>query len=1208
MGVRILKTPELDKFREGAVRFTDFHVAPMCSPTRGQLMTGIDAMRNGCTAVCQGRSMMRAELPTMADYFAKSRATPPATSAKWHLGDSYPHRPQDRGFEETIHHRAWGITSLADYWTNHSDVYFDPVLSHNGVDKEFKGYCTDIFFNEAMQWISEQQAAEKPFFVYLPTNTPHVPNVCPEEFSEPYVGNHEGKPIPAEFYGMIANIDENLGRLEEFLEETGLKENTIVIYMTDNGTQSTPAKEIFNYGMRDKKTSVYEGGHRVPLFVRWPEGKLAHGRDVDELTQVQDLLPTLIELCGLKKQKSPLPFDGTSLAGLLKGSQKELPDRKLVVQYRVSGEPWDPAVVLWDKWRLIGGKQLYHVGEDPGQEADVAAAHPEVVEAMAAHYDEWHGEAKELFDRPRWITIGSKKANPMILYAQDWTGDYCDNMGGLRRGTALGYWNVVVDRPGTYAVELRRWPKESEKFLTEGREGPEDKGFSARPIVAANLRVAGANYTLDAPAGSTHATFHVELPAGKTQLETNLLDSEDRALCGAMYVYLGRLDDGGDATLTPVSKREPQGRAPAPPAPGRKGKGKGGKGKGAPKQAVSVELGPGDRLLADFEGEDYGDWKVTGTAFGSGPSRATEKVALHEGRGLVDTFMSGSGDGTTGSLSSPVFTIEHATLNFLVGGGSHRGKTCVNLVIDGEVVESATGPASKDERKRKVMRWVSWDLGKWQGKKAQVVIVDEAEKGWGHIVVDQVYLSKRPAGAPPGKNASKAGGTPTAGREKGGHEIGTGKDRPNFVLIFIDDMGYGDIGPFGASRATPHLDRMAEEGMKLTDFYVSSAACTPSRAALMTGCYADRIGMGRSVVFPADERGLNPEEITIAEILRGGGYATGCFGKWHLGDQPGFMPLAQGFDVYEGIPYSNDMWMRGNPKKNHPPLPWIKQNRAVAHIPDEHSQARITDGITEAAVKFIRENKNRSFFAYVPHSAVHAPFMVTPERLEAAGGDVMDALIGEIDRSTGRILDTLRELGLDEKTLVLFTNDNGGGGKTSRGPLRGAKFGPKYEGHMRVATLAWWPGTIPAGSLTSEIGATIDLLPTLASLAGEPIPADRVIDGHDISDLLLGRPGAKSPHEMLFYENGGVRRGNWKLVHYKVKADRHDELYDLGKDLGETKNVAGEHPQLVAELKAALDAHVAEIETVARPAAFVENPRPLLEDAKGLPTLAEYLK
>lgn len=431
-------------------------------------------------------------------------------------------------------------------------------------------------------------------------------------------------------------------------------------------------------------------------------------------------------------------------------------------------------------------------------------------------------------------------------------------------------------------------------------------------------------------------------------------------------------------------------------------------------------------------------------------------------------------------------------------------------------------------------------------------------------------------------------------------------DKPNIVVIFIDDMGYGDIGPFGSTNKTPQLDRMANEGMKLTDFYVSSSACTPSRSALLTGCYANRIGMGQSVVFPADIRGLNPSEITIAEILKKGGYATGCFGKWHLGDQPEFMPLAQGFDTYEGIPYSNDMWVKGNPKHNFPPLSWIKQNKPVAHIPDEASQAEITDAITDAAVEFIKQHKDEPFFCYVPHSAVHAPHMTRADRLNNADDNVMAALISEIDNSTGRILQTLRDLKLADNTFVLFTNDNGGGGKTSSGPLRGAKFGPKYEGHMRVATLAWWPGKIPAGSVSSEIMTTTDVLPTISRLTGQPVPKDRIIDGKDVSDILLGKDDAKSPHDTLFYENDGIRQGKWKLVHYRIKADRFTELYDLEADLGERNNIADQHPDRVKSMKAALDAHVAEIEKNSRPAGFVENPKPLLSDSSNLPTLVEY--
>jgi arylsulfatase A len=252
--------------------------------------------------------------------------------------------------------------------------------------------------------------------------------------------------------------------------------------------------------------------------------------------------------------------------------------------------------------------------------------------------------------------------------------------------------------------------------------------------------------------------------------------------------------------------------------------------------------------------------------------------------------------------------------------------------------------------------------------------------------------------------------------------------RPNIIVIFIDDMGYGDIGPFSDKHKTPHLDRLAAEGIKLTDFYVSSVACTPSRSSLMTGCYAQRIGMAGPVVFPADKRGLNPSEITLAEMLKSVGYATGCYGKWHLGDQPEFLPTKQGFDEYEGIPYSNDMWSEsGKPKDkhNHPPLPYMKQDKVIAHIPDAASQAVLTDALSDATVSFIQRHAQEPFFAYVPLAAVHYPWFVTKTRLDAAGGDVFSAQITEIDQFVGRVMETLKALAIDQHTLIFFTNDNG---------------------------------------------------------------------------------------------------------------------------------------------------------------------------------------
>ena len=439
--------------------------------------------------------------------------------------------------------------------------------------------------------------------------------------------------------------------------------------------------------------------------------------------------------------------------------------------------------------------------------------------------------------------------------------------------------------------------------------------------------------------------------------------------------------------------------------------------------------------------------------------------------------------------------------------------------------------------------------------------------------------------------------------------------KPNIVILFIDDMGYGDIGPFGNQvNQTPHLDRMAEEGIKFTQFYVANTACTPSRSALLTGTYAHRIGMdggngNLAVTFPGDSRGLNPNEITIAEMLRENGYATGCFGKWHLGDQPQFMPLAQGFDTYFGIPYSNDMWplhTSKNPitKRKYEPLPVMSQDQAVAHVEDGVDQSLLAEVFTDKAIAFIKKNQKKPFFCYIPHAHVHKPRYARPEYLKRAEGNVDRAHVEEIDDSIGRVLHTLKDLKLDRNTLVIFTSDNGAASGMSSGPLRGGKGGPKYEGHMRVPTLAWWPGTIPAGSISKEIGVTTDLLPSLAKLTVSKVPDDRIIDGKDISDVLLGKKDAQSPHQLHYYENEGIRRGDWKLV----KKGSRSELYDLSKDPGERKDLSRNHPELVKELNRALQKHAASIAANLRPAGFAKRPKPILKEVGDLPTLKQYLE
>ena len=459
-GNPVLKTPNLDQLYLESVRFTDFHVAPMCTPTRGQLLTGHDAMDNGASFVCLGRSMMRRELPTLADLFAKE-GYKTGLFGKWHLGDSYPHRPMDRGFQEVVRHGAWGITSIADYFGND---YFNDTYRHNGVYESYTGYCTDVWFREAICWMKARQEAGDQFFCYIPTNVPHVPHWVSDSYSDLYKGRG-----PAKFYGMIANLDENMGRLEKFLEESGLRENTLLLFLTDNGTAA--GEKVYNAGMRGKKTSLYEGGHRVPLFVRWPAGGVGGDRDIGHLTHCQDLLPTLIDLCGFKSDGKE-ELDGVSLASLLKEKNAPFPDssRMLVVQYgsEIHNLKKYNATILWKKWRLVKGEELYRIDADPGQMENLTARHPDIVDKLRQHYDQWWLETYPQFQKARYIDLGTTRANPMMLYSSDWQGSYADNFANLAAGDRIGAWDVLITQAGTYNFTLWRWPPEANAALDSG--------------------------------------------------------------------------------------------------------------------------------------------------------------------------------------------------------------------------------------------------------------------------------------------------------------------------------------------------------------------------------------------------------------------------------------------------------------------------------------------------------------------------------------------------------------------------------------------------------------------------------------------------------------------------------------------------------------------------------------------------------------------
>lgn len=437
---------------------------------------------------------------------------------------------------------------------------------------------------------------------------------------------------------------------------------------------------------------------------------------------------------------------------------------------------------------------------------------------------------------------------------------------------------------------------------------------------------------------------------------------------------------------------------------------------------------------------------------------------------------------------------------------------------------------------------------------------------------------------------------------------GADPGKPNIVVIFIDDLGYADIGPFGATKQkTPHLDRMAAEGMKLTSFY-AAPVCSVSRAQLLTGCYGARVSVP-GVFGPASKNGLHPQETTIAEHLKPRGYATMCIGKWHVGDQPDFLPTKQGFDHYFGIPYSNDM-QRAAAATGEKVVPLVRDDRVQELLTDE-AQSRIVERYTDEALTFIRTNREKPFFLYLPHTAVHVPIYPGAAFAGKSDNGRFGDWVEELDGSVGRVLDTLRELKLDHNTLVVFTSDNGpwlvkGADAGSALPLRGGK-GSTWEGGVRVPTIAWWPGKIAPGSVCDAVAGTIDLLPTAVALSGGTVPAEPVIDGRDLSPLLFGKT-KESPREAHYYFAGynlqAVRQGPWKLAiasqpetmgrETSSDAKKVPRLYHLDREIGERTDLADQNPEVVAKLQALADKMTAEIggntPSARRPPGTVENP------------------
>jgi arylsulfatase B len=541
-----IKTPNLDALHARSVRFTNFHVSPTCAPTRSAFMTGRYSNATGAWHTIMGRSLLGHDEVTMASCF-RAAGFRTGIFGKWHLGDNYPCRPNDKGFDEAVVCGGGGVWQTPDYFGND---YTDDSYFHNGKPEAYKGYCTDVWFENAIAFMDAAHKQGRRFFCYIPTNAPHGPMWAPDSYSAAYAGVK--KLVDPGFYGMITNIDDNLAKLVNFLRDRGLENDTLFVYGTDNGTSS--GERVFNAGMRAKKGSPYEGGHRVPLFLHWPKGGLEGGRDIGALAAHIDLLPTMIDVCRLKRPGG-LPMHGRSLSPLLFEKNPSWPDRTLVTDSQRLEKlvKWRQAAVMTDQWRLVNPSpdgdpsrlELYDIRKDPGQKQNVAAQNPQVVERLKAGYEKWWIETSKRANEYVRIVLGNAKAGPVRLTCHDWHGDGAEkvwNQRGIRLGPeANGFWAVYVEKAGEYRVELRRWGGEVDLPINapyrDSRPNREDAQGKAISAVKARLKIGAVDETRPVDAADKAAVFKVRLEKGPAELRTWFYGG-DNSERGAYYVYV----------------------------------------------------------------------------------------------------------------------------------------------------------------------------------------------------------------------------------------------------------------------------------------------------------------------------------------------------------------------------------------------------------------------------------------------------------------------------------------------------------------------------------------------------------------------------------------------------------------------------------------------------------------------------------------------
>ena len=557
-GHKFIQTPGIDKFYNSAIRFDQFHCGTTCAPTRAGLMTGHYCNSTGVWHTIGGRSLLRSDEWSLADALS-SDAYHTGLFGKWHLGDDYPYRPQDRGFDTVVCHGGGGISQQPDYWGND---YFDDTYWRNGVPEKFNGYCTDIFFDEAMKYIEEYK--DDPFFCCIWTNAPHCPFNVDEKYINMYKDQTESEDY-ARFLGMITNIDDNFIKLRAKLSELDIEDDTILIFMSDNGQCGNAiANEpgAYNAEMRGYKSSEYDGGHRIPFLMRWPKGNLHEGRNINNLTSYVDFMPTLMDMCGIAMPENKKAFDGESLIPLLNNekSQEYWNERVVVTDTQRVAHPlkWQRSCVMKNKWRLVNHNELYDISNDPAQENNIAVDHPRLVDDLREEYEKWWTLCTLQADEETPLSIGANdevaRLNTMDLRNEH--GMTVWNQQQVREGEACqGFWSIYAEQDSEYEFELRRWPEEAEHTISGKIDPAKDIEFDCKNIAEKEHGSYSGSKALDIDLAQLHilglpvqcetiepeqssVKFKIKLNKGQYQLRANFYNRKLSVMTAAYYIYV----------------------------------------------------------------------------------------------------------------------------------------------------------------------------------------------------------------------------------------------------------------------------------------------------------------------------------------------------------------------------------------------------------------------------------------------------------------------------------------------------------------------------------------------------------------------------------------------------------------------------------------------------------------------------------------------